>query len=52
MAQPVTQQTTGPAIEDAFLADRQKFWGRFTSFTTRAAGVVVVVLLGLLIFVY
>ena len=36
----------GPATEDAFLADRQRFWFGFTRFTI---GVVVVVILALIL---
>ena len=51
MAQP-TQEITTTEMDQAFLADRQTFWNRFTSFTTFAVIAVVVLLLALLIFVY
>lgn len=42
--------TNAPLTEDAFLADRQKFWGSFTGFTVGAVVVLVVLLLGMLVF--
>lgn len=52
MALPETNQSNPtPDIDEAFVADRQIFWSRFTTFTTGAVVVVAVVLLGLLIFV-
>jgi hypothetical protein len=35
MANIVSTQVTGPTTEDGFLADRLKFWDRFTGFTTK-----------------
>ncbi len=55
MATITSPQTTttitepGPSAIDAFVADRQAFWGSFTSFVTMAA-VAIVVLLILLAF--
>jgi hypothetical protein len=43
--------TTAAVTEDAFLADRQKFWRGFTTATFGAAGVVAVILILLAIFV-
>ena len=53
MAQPTTQETTtGPSIDQAFVADRQMFWNRFTNFTTGAVIAVVLLLLLMLVFIY
>lgn len=38
------------SVDPAFIADRQKFWGTFTSAVTGGAIAVVVLLLGMLIF--
>jgi hypothetical protein len=38
---------TGPETQEAFLADRQKFWASFTSFTVGSV-IFVVVLLALM----
>ncbi len=46
MALPTTT-TDAPLTEDAFLADRQKFWGSFTSFTAGSV-IVMVILLALM----
>ncbi len=40
----------GPAIDEAFVADRQAFWGSFTSFATGAVIAVVVLLILMAIF--
>lgn len=37
-------------IDKAFIADRQIFWSRFTTFTTGAAIAVTVLLIGLYVF--
>ncbi len=51
MAEPVTQPTpTGPDAGELFVADRQKFWSSFTTFTTGAVIVVVLVLVGMAVF--
>lgn len=51
MALPETKQSTvEPPADDTFVADRQIFWSRFTTFTTGAVVAVVVLLLGMLIF--
>ncbi len=52
MAEPVTQPTTttGPDVGELFVADRQKFWSSFTTFTTGAVIAVVLVLVGMAIF--
>lgn len=47
----VPQTTPGSAIEEAFVADRLKFWARFTKFTTGAAAAVVVLLVFMWIFI-
>lgn len=41
---------TGPATEEAFLADRQRFWLGFTSFTFWAAVFIVILLILMVIF--
>ena len=41
----LTTQKSGSSIEDAFVADRAMFWGRFTSFAKYAAIAISVVLL-------
>lgn len=45
-----TQAAAPLASEDAFVADRQKFWGSFTSATTFAVIAVIVVVIGLAVF--
>ena len=45
------QSTTMANIDDAFVADRQTFWSRFTTFTMGAVIAIAVLLVGLLIFV-
>jgi hypothetical protein len=51
--QPSTQDTTtGPSIDEAFVADRQMFWSRFTTFTTGAVIAIVLLLIAMLIFIY
>ena len=42
--------TPGPDLTEAFVADRQAFWGSFTSFVTMAAGAIVVLLILLAFF--
>ena len=42
---PTTITEPGPNAIDAFVADRQAFWGSFTSFVTMAATAVVVLLI-------
>lgn len=37
-------------IDEAFVADRQIFWSRFTTFTTGAVVAVTVLLIGLYVF--
>lgn len=49
MALP-TNSTAAPLTEDAFLADRQKFWGSFTGATTGAVVVMVVLLVAMAVF--
>lgn len=43
-------QVTGPDLEQAFLADRQRFWGSFTSFVFWAAAFIVVLLILMTVF--
>jgi hypothetical protein len=45
---PVT--ATGPETEEAFLADRQRFWSGFTSFTFWFAAFVALLLILMAIF--
>ncbi len=45
-ADPVVQQNAGPNIAESFIADRQTFFTRFTSFTTT---VVVILAVGLIL---
>lgn len=40
----------GPETQEAFLADRMKFWGGFTSATAGTAGFVVLLLIAMGIF--
>ena len=37
-------------VDEAFVADRQIFWARFTNFAMGATGVVVLVVVGLYVF--
>ncbi len=49
---PETKQSTPMSdINEAFVADRQIFWSRFTTFTMGAVVAITVLLIGLLIFV-
>jgi hypothetical protein len=50
MANPSTSTPKTPVTFDAFMADRQAFWGSFTSATTIAAGALVVLLILMAIF--
>ena len=45
-----SQSTPGPNIDEAFIADRQMFWSRFTSFTTGAVIAIVVLLIAMAVF--
>ena len=45
-------QPEGSNLDQAFIADRAMFWGRFTGFIKLGIGAVIAVLLFLLIFVY
>ncbi len=48
---PETNQSTPMSkIDEAFVADRQIFWSRFTNFTMGAVAVVAVVVIGLYVF--
>ena len=40
-----------PVTTDAFLLDRQRFWGSFTSFTVAGIVAVIVVVLAVLYFI-
>jgi hypothetical protein len=51
MADPVLKPTnTGPDASELFVADRQKFWTSFTTFTTGAVIAVVLLLVFMAIF--
>ena len=41
------QNTSTGKIDETFIADRQIFWSRFTTFTTGAVAAVAVLLIGL-----
>lgn len=41
---------TGPELEEAFLADRQRFWLSFTSFVFWTAAFIVLVLILMTVF--
>ena len=45
-----TQPTPGPNIDEAFVADRQMFWSRFTTFTTGAVIALVMLLIAMAVF--
>ena len=49
---PTDPQPQGSNLDQAFIADRAMFWGRFTGFIKLGIGAVIVVLLFLLFFVY
>ncbi len=48
--QSTPQNTPTSNIDEAFVADRQIFWSRFTNFATGATAVVVLVVIGLYVF--
>jgi hypothetical protein len=50
MAQPQQETTSMDAATQAFVADRQIFWHRFTHFTLGAVIVMVILLIGMWIF--
>lgn len=50
MADPETRPTQGASIDEAFVADRQRFWSSFTSFTVYAVVAVVVLLIMMAVF--
>jgi hypothetical protein len=43
-------EAPAPLTEDAFLADRQRFWAGFTSFTLFSVIALVVLLVGMALF--
>ena len=49
---PADAPPQGSNLDQAFIADRAMFWGRFTGFIKLGIGAVVVVLLFLLVVVY
>ncbi len=50
MQSSASQPTSGPNIDEAFVADRVMFWSRFTTFTTGAVIAVVVLLVLMAVF--
>ena len=48
----MTPQPEGSALDQAFVADRAIFWGRFTNFVKYGCIAMVCLLLFLLVFVY
>jgi hypothetical protein len=50
MAQPQQETTSMDPATQAFVADRQIFWNRFTSFTLGAVIVMVVLLVAMWLF--
>ena len=49
-ASTTTITEPGPNAIDAFVADRQAFWGSFTSFVTMAAGAIILLWIVMAIF--
>ncbi len=49
-AQSLTPHASGPSTPEAFIADREVFWGRFTRFILFAVIGIVIVLIGMAIF--
>lgn len=49
MADTLTHSSPAPVTEDAFIADRQRFWGGFTTFTlvSTIALVILIVLMAI-----
>jgi hypothetical protein len=47
MADMLNTASTGPLTEEAFLADRQRFWASVTKFVTYVAGGLVLLLIAL-----
>jgi heme/copper-type cytochrome/quinol oxidase subunit 2 len=50
MADTLTRSSPAPLTEDAFLADRQRFWGAFSNFVLVSVIAVVIVLVLMAIF--
>ncbi len=49
--EPTPAQPATPMLnEDAFVADRQRFWGTFTGFATFAVVALIVLLVGMAFF--
>jgi hypothetical protein len=48
--QSVTPQHSGPNTPEAFIADREVFWARFTRFIVYAVIALVILLVGMAIF--
>jgi hypothetical protein len=48
--QPLTPQPSSPNTVEAFIADRQVFWSRFTRFIVGAVVVLAALLIGMAIF--
>jgi hypothetical protein len=49
-ASAANTQVTAAGIDEAFVADRQMFWSRFTTFTTGAVVAVVLLLIAMAVF--
>ena len=47
---PETMSESGPHITEAFVADRQAFWGGFTHYVAMAAGAIAVLLILMAVF--
>lgn len=47
---PANTEVPAAGIDEAFLADRNMFWSRFTTFTTGAVVAVAVLLIGMAVF--
>lgn len=50
MAEQEVHETQGPNIDEAFIADRQRFWSSFTTMTVYAVVALVVLLVLMAIF--
>lgn len=48
--QPLAPHRSGPNTAEAFIADRQTFWARFTRFVLYAVIAVALLLIGMAIF--
>ena len=48
----LTPQTEGSNLDQAFVADRAMFWGRFTGFVKFGIVAIVLLMIFLLVFIY